>query len=97
MKLPYLRKATWLKTLFDRYRWYRRLAGGKWERWYVDMPVCSDLWHDVRNFTREYVYAAERMGYRPPLETLGKNMYPHWWGYRPTPLCRGTPIEEDWS
>jgi hypothetical protein len=33
--------------LFSEFRWYRRLAGGHWERWYVDHPVCSDVWHDV--------------------------------------------------
>lgn len=27
-----------------RFRWYRRWAGGHWERWYVDYPVCGDYW-----------------------------------------------------
>ena len=26
------------------YRWFRRLAGGHWERWYIDV-VHSDMWH----------------------------------------------------
>lgn len=25
----------------------RRLLGGHWERWWVDHPVCSDVWHWV--------------------------------------------------
>jgi hypothetical protein len=64
---------TWLlDCFFDRYQWYRRLCGGRWELWWVDAPVCSDIWHRVTDFT----YAT---------------------GKRPSVLCRGTPIEEDWT
>jgi len=31
----------------DTMRWWRRLRGGHWERWYVDHPVCGDVWHRV--------------------------------------------------
>lgn len=27
------------------WRWYRRALGGHWERWYVDSPVNSEVWH----------------------------------------------------
>lgn len=33
--------------LFCGFAWYRRLAGGHWERWWVDVPVTADIWHDV--------------------------------------------------
>jgi hypothetical protein len=92
MKFPILRTC-WLKYWLDRFQWYRRFAGGKWELWWVDVPVCSDIWHDVRHFTHEYVAAADRMGYKPPKGDLDS---PYWYGFRPTPLCRGTPICEDW-
>lgn len=37
------------KHLFSGYKWWRKLVGGRWERWYVDHPVCSDVWHWVGN------------------------------------------------
>ena len=30
--------------LLSGFRWYRRLRGGHWERWWVDPPVACDLW-----------------------------------------------------
>jgi hypothetical protein len=27
------------------YKFFRRLAGGRWEKWYVDVPICSLIWH----------------------------------------------------
>jgi hypothetical protein len=93
MKLRWLRTSN-LKCWFDRFQWYRKLAGGKWELWYVDHPVCSDIWHDVKHFTHEYLEACERMKYRAPTDNLDN---PYWWGFRPTPLCRGTPVCEDWG
>lgn len=53
------------------YAWGRRLLGGRWERWWVDSPVCGDIWHWR---TRERTS----------------------WEGRPSPLCRGTPIVEEW-
>lgn len=32
--------------LVSPYRWGRRLHGGKWERWWVDV-VYADVWHRV--------------------------------------------------
>jgi len=29
-------------------RRYRVWWGGHWELWYVDFPVCSDIWHDAK-------------------------------------------------
>lgn len=60
-----------LDVLFTEFRWWRRLRGGKWERWWVDV-VYSDSWHPVTEFSRLA-------------------------GCRPTAICRGTPIEEDWG
>ena len=36
-----------LDYLFDRFRWYRRMCGGHWERWYNDVTH-SDIWHNRR-------------------------------------------------
>lgn len=36
--------------MLSNYRWYRRLRGGKWERWYIDAPVHSDMWFRVEDF-----------------------------------------------
>jgi hypothetical protein len=33
-----------LDYLFDRFRWYRRWIGGRWERWYLDYPVHGEMW-----------------------------------------------------
>lgn len=29
------------------FRWWRRLRGGHWERWFIDAPVGTRLWHRV--------------------------------------------------
>ncbi len=39
--------------LFDQYEWARKRLGGHWERWYVDHPVCSDIWHSVDTCTKK--------------------------------------------
>ncbi len=41
-----------LDSFFDRFRWYRRWRGGKWELWYVDDPMHADIWHQVPEFAR---------------------------------------------
>lgn len=28
----------------ERFKWFRQWHGGHWERWYIDFPVCSDIW-----------------------------------------------------
>ena len=30
--------------LLYRFRWFRRLRGGKWTRWYIDFPVVGEFW-----------------------------------------------------
>ena len=35
----------WLQLPFSGFRWFRKWWGGRWELWYVDHPVCSDIWH----------------------------------------------------
>lgn len=92
----------WLRTgvlaaFFNSFRWYRRLAGGKWELWWIDSPVCSHIWHDVNFFNREMKEASERLKYHPPKNLPADALNPYYWEFRPSPLCRGTPIEEDWS
>lgn len=39
----WLRKLNWV---FVKFRWYRKWYGGLWELWWVDVPVCSEIWHD---------------------------------------------------
>ena len=29
-------------------RCYRRWWGGHWEQWWIDVPVCGEIWHDVK-------------------------------------------------
>lgn len=103
----FFRRYTWFRTLFDRFQWYRRLAGGKWELWYVDCPgIHGEYWHDVQEFTRvrkarlpsaDEIMKREMEAYRRGDVTVDWGFHPAYWGYRPTPFCRGTPIEEDWS
>jgi len=45
-------------ALFSGFRWARRLVGGKWELWWVDAPVCAEVWHDVEEWS-------SRTGRRP--------------------------------
>lgn len=33
------------------FRWYRKLCGGKWERWWIDVPVVSDIWFQVTEWS----------------------------------------------
>lgn len=37
---------TWVGRMLGEYRWFRRWAGGHWERWWVDY-VHAPLWHSV--------------------------------------------------
>jgi hypothetical protein len=62
-------------------RLWRRLRGGHWERWYVDSPVNSSVWHRVAECT----YG--------PGDAPGVLVEV---GPRPTPLCRGTATCEDY-
>jgi len=40
----WLRRYNWF---FANCRWYRKWYGGRWELWWVDVPVCSEVWHDI--------------------------------------------------
>ena len=33
--------------MFSNFKWYRKLSGGHWERWWIDIPICDYIW--VRN------------------------------------------------
>jgi len=35
----------WFLFLFSDFKWARKLVGGRWEKWYVDHPVCIEVWH----------------------------------------------------
>lgn len=60
-------KRPWLlDSLFDRYRWYRKLCGGHWERWYIDV-VHSRLWIQVARCTHERCVYLPEWEARPPL------------------------------
>ena len=34
----------WLDVLFSNRRWYRQRRGGYWTQWYIDWPVCGQVW-----------------------------------------------------
>lgn len=34
----------WTCAFLSNYRWFRKLRGGHWEKWWIDMPVFSDTW-----------------------------------------------------
>jgi hypothetical protein len=85
-----------LDAFLSDFKWYRKVSGGKWELWIVDHPVCSEVWHRVDEFTRvkvaEWPKLSEEILRKLPFTAL----HPVLWGYRPSPLCRGTPTEEAW-
>jgi len=60
-------------------RWYRKLKGGKWERWYADYPVVADVWYRVDQWTNLNVVTGPRPGGllrgRPTLEQDGVRLY----------------------
>ena len=85
----------WLGWWLARYRWYRRCHGGHWERGDVDVPVCSDIWHEMTRCSRlpplrRFVWD------RPGSLDDWVARYTDYTG-RPTPLCRGTPICEEYT
>lgn len=41
-------KWSWFKIFLSDYQWYRRAYGGHWELWYIDHPICSSMWLDVK-------------------------------------------------
>lgn len=36
-----------------KYQFYRKWWGGHWELWWVDFPICSEIWHDVEKSSTE--------------------------------------------
>lgn len=77
------------------YRWYRRWRGGHWERWYVDHPICSDIWHDVERCSLEPHPQILTMAALRKVDFSNDEAVARILG-RPTSLCRGTPECEDW-
>lgn len=44
--------APWgIRYPLSQYRLGRKLLGGKWELWWVDVPVASSCWHEVEEWT----------------------------------------------
>lgn len=44
------RWASILEPFLSNFRWFRRLVGGRWERWYVE--VChASIWHYIDEWT----------------------------------------------
>jgi len=41
-----------LDWLLSNFRWYRRLCGGHWEQWWIDVPFTSDIWMRNEHGTR---------------------------------------------
>lgn len=37
----------------SKFRFYRKWWGGHWELWWVDFPVCSEVWHDLNQCSLE--------------------------------------------
>ena len=50
--MKFFRRWFWRWRLAN-YQWYRRWYGSVWERWIVDFPVCSTVWHDLEITTQE--------------------------------------------
>ena len=75
-----------------RYQWFRRWLGHHWELWCVDVPVCSEVWHEIDECSR-----TRKLRLFDPRRGLNDYIrhYTEYTG-RPTPLCRGTPRCEDW-
>lgn len=46
--IRHLARSGWfIEHLLAPYPWGRKLLGGHWERWFIEPPICSDIW--VRN------------------------------------------------
>lgn len=84
-----------LEVWFSNYCWCRKFLGGKWEQWWVE-PCRSMVWHKVDRFTADKVLEAKLNCYQGDLSDPDI-VDPYWWGYRPSPLCAGDPVCEDWT
>lgn len=90
-----LRPNSWIVITFrlESLRRYRRWWGGHWELWYVE--ICHTwLWHDVPECTgREQPKLQPGFWKGKSLDEVARLV----WKNRPNPLCRGTPVCEDYS
>lgn len=43
----------WQDHWLSRFRWYRRWRGGRWQRWWIDTPVASDMWFHNPDWGRD--------------------------------------------
>jgi len=45
----------WFGVFFCEYRWYRKMAGGKWARTHIEEPCYSLMWLKIpKDATTEY-------------------------------------------
>ncbi len=83
----------WLSySEFSDWRWVRRFCSRHWEKWYVGSPVNQYVWHRV-----ERCYHEQKLN---PLQPTGNWVRDTWLDVlqgRPSTLCSGEPICEDWS
>lgn len=80
--------------MLSNWKFYRRIKGGKWEQWYVDHPVCSLMWFQVKEFTEAKTSRAANSYGNSYVAYYREWMDPR---HRPSPLCRGNPVTEDYT
>lgn len=59
--LQWVSDLLFLEIMFCRYRWYRVLHGGRWVCYWIDAPVCAEVW-------RQWEADVDGQGRRYPLE-----------------------------
>jgi hypothetical protein len=45
------------RSFFSKFQWYRRMCGGRWEEWFIDVPFGTPMW----------LHEDHRDGTTPPL------------------------------
>jgi hypothetical protein len=91
-----LHVSSWIAILLrlDLFKTYRRWQGRHWEFWWVDVPVCSYVWHQLDSCTQQPQPELSSDFYKgKSLNSVLRNVCRD----RPTPLCKGTPICEDYT
>lgn len=90
-----LRPSSWIACILrlDCYQAYRRWQGSHWELWWVD-TVNSYVWHKLSKCTQQpQSELPPDFWKRRNLDEVVHMIFRD----RPTPLCRGTPVCEDYT